>query len=84
MIWIHGGGFQIGQGMLYDGSFLSSVGDVIVVTINYRLEALGFFSSGNDVNLRSLIGGLAYGIFLNKLYLYEVLLVVKEEVTPLT
>jgi carboxylesterase type B len=49
MIWIHGGGFQIGQGMLYDGSFLSSVGDVIVVTINYRLEALGFFSSGNDV-----------------------------------
>ena len=49
MIWIHGGGFQIGQGMLYDGSFLSGVGDVIVVTINYRLEALGFFSSGNDV-----------------------------------
>lgn len=48
MIWIHGGGFQFGQGMLYDGSYLSVVGDVIVVTINYRLNVFGFFTTMDD------------------------------------
>jgi para-nitrobenzyl esterase len=44
MVWIHGGGFTSGSGsvFLYRGSQLVRHGDVIVVTINYRLGALGF------------------------------------------
>jgi para-nitrobenzyl esterase len=44
MVWIHGGAFTIGSGSqaLYDGSFLARRGDVVVVTINYRLGPLGF------------------------------------------
>lgn len=44
MVWIHGGGFTIGAGSepLYNGRFLASRGDVVVVTINYRLGAFGF------------------------------------------
>ncbi|XP_006825361.1 acetylcholinesterase-like [Saccoglossus kowalevskii] len=50
MVWIHGGAFIIGSGTrLYDATILSSLNDVIVVTINYRLGALGFFSTGDDV-----------------------------------
>ena len=41
MVWIHGGGFTGGQGAIYDGSTLATQGQVIVVTINYRLGALG-------------------------------------------
>ena len=49
MIWIHGGGYQTGTGMLYDGSYIAAIGDVIVVTINYRLAAFGFFSTGDSL-----------------------------------
>ena len=44
MVWIHGGGFVIGSGSqaIYDGARLAQRGDVVVVTINYRLGALGF------------------------------------------
>jgi para-nitrobenzyl esterase len=44
MVWIHGGAFVIGSGsqVLYEGSALAKRGDVVVVTINYRLGALGF------------------------------------------
>lgn len=44
MFWIHGGGFIVGTGSadLYNGSNLSRNGDVVVVTINYRLGPLGF------------------------------------------
>ncbi|HEX2381443.1 MAG TPA: carboxylesterase/lipase family protein [Acidimicrobiales bacterium] len=44
MVWIHGGAFTAGQGSTpwYSGSRLASQGDVVVVTINYRLGALGF------------------------------------------
>ena len=43
MFWIHGGGFMSGSGSsdLYDGSILAKKGDVVVVTINYRLAPLG-------------------------------------------
>lgn len=41
--WIHGGGFFTGCGSMnyYDGSFFAQKG-IVVVTINYRLGALGF------------------------------------------
>ncbi|MFG1792794.1 carboxylesterase/lipase family protein [Nocardia sp. NPDC049149] len=42
MVWIHGGAFTSGSGNLYDPSRLVNAGDLVVVTINYRLGALGF------------------------------------------
>ena len=44
MMWIHGGGFTIGSSSqaLYAGGSLVGRGDVVVVTLNYRLGALGF------------------------------------------
>lgn len=44
MVWIHGGGFQIGSSALksYDGKYLANRANVIVVTINYRLGMFGF------------------------------------------
>jgi len=44
LVWIHGGGFLIGSGStrIYDGHSLARRGDLVVVTINYRLGAFGF------------------------------------------
>jgi para-nitrobenzyl esterase len=44
LFWIHGGGFSHGSGSqpAYDGGPLAERGDVVVVTINYRLGALGY------------------------------------------
>jgi para-nitrobenzyl esterase len=44
MFWIHGGGFTSGSGSapLYDGANMARRGDVVVVTINHRLGALGY------------------------------------------
>jgi para-nitrobenzyl esterase len=49
MVWIHGGAFVSGSGSVpwYDGGPLALRGDVIVVTINYRLGALGFLHLGH-------------------------------------
>ena len=44
MVWIHGGGFWFGSGNDYDGTRLAMDGNVIVVTMNYRLGILGFLS----------------------------------------
>ncbi len=44
MVWIHGGGFANGSGDMYDASWLVEKGDIVVVTINYRLGALGFLA----------------------------------------
>jgi para-nitrobenzyl esterase len=44
IVWIHGGSFTGGSGKIYDGRWLVSRGDVIVVTINYRLGTLGFLA----------------------------------------
>src|SRR6185312_15259497 len=45
MVWIHGGGFVAGSGAepRYDGARLAARG-VIVVTVNHRLNALGFLA----------------------------------------
>lgn len=42
MFWIHGGGFTGGSANEYDGRVLACQGDVVVVTINYRLGPFGF------------------------------------------
>jgi para-nitrobenzyl esterase len=44
MVWIHGGAFVNGSSGLYDSRWLVSRGDVVVVTLNYRLGALGFLA----------------------------------------
>jgi para-nitrobenzyl esterase len=46
MVWIHGGAFATGAGSLgtYNGKYLAARGDVVVVTINYRLGAFGFLN----------------------------------------
>lgn len=44
MVWIHGGAFVNGSGGMYDSRWLVDRGDVIVVTLNYRLGALGFLA----------------------------------------
>ena len=46
MVWIHGGSFLTGSGSggLYRGGTLAREGDVVVVTMNYRLGALGFLA----------------------------------------
>jgi para-nitrobenzyl esterase len=48
MVWIHGGAFVIGSGAqsIYDGRKLARRGDVVVVTVNYRLGAFGFLDLG--------------------------------------
>ncbi|MEM5318301.1 carboxylesterase family protein [Paraburkholderia sp. JHI869] len=43
-VWIHGGNLTVGQAADYDPSKLVVDGKMIVVTINYRLGVLGFFS----------------------------------------
>ncbi|KAJ8352625.1 hypothetical protein SKAU_G00241010 [Synaphobranchus kaupii] len=48
MVYIHGGSYMEGTGNMIDGSILASYGNVIVVTINYRLGILGFLSTGDQ------------------------------------
>ncbi|XP_036348650.2 cocaine esterase-like [Ochotona princeps] len=48
MVWIHGGGLTMGMASVYDGSTLAAFEDVVVVTIQYRLGVLGFFSTGDQ------------------------------------
>jgi para-nitrobenzyl esterase len=53
MVWIHGGAFSMGSGsmqMFRDGTIASN-GDIVLVTINYRLGVLGF------LHLNELTGG---------------------------
>ena len=53
LFWVHGGAFLTGGGAMpwYDGSRLAEKGDVVVVTINYRLGALGYLGARNGGTL---------------------------------
>ncbi|MET8451954.1 carboxylesterase family protein [Streptomyces sp. NPDC005209] len=44
IVWLHGGGFTTGAGSSYDAHRMATRGDVVVVTVNYRLGALGFLA----------------------------------------
>lgn len=50
MFWLHGGGFVYGaiRKPVYNGRALAAEGGVIVVTVNYRLGAFGFFTTNTD------------------------------------
>ncbi|TGD88164.1 carboxylesterase/lipase family protein [Mycolicibacterium sp. CH28] len=67
MVWVHGGAYIFGSGSqpLYNGSVLAGGSDVVVVTINYRLGALGFLdfsAAGFDSNvaLRDVLAALRW------------------------
>ncbi|XP_051794541.1 bile salt-activated lipase-like isoform X1 [Acanthochromis polyacanthus] len=64
MVWIYGGGFMIGNSMgfyldtnLYSGQQIAERGNVVVVTLAYRVGTLGFLSTGDS----SLLGN--YGLW---------------------
>jgi len=45
-VWFHGGGFSTGSGIdlpCYEGKSLAEKGDIVVVTVNHRLNVLGYF-----------------------------------------
>lgn len=49
MVWLHGRGFYAGSGAeaLYDGANLANRGDLVVVTINHRLNVFGYMYLGD-------------------------------------
>ncbi len=58
-VWIHGGGFSAGsanQLPFFDGRALAAKGDIVVVTVNHRLNTLGF------MDLRGLGGKYAESV----------------------
>ncbi len=72
MVWLHGGGFQASSGSppIYDGSNLVRRGDVVVVSVNHRLGALGYtffagiggddFSAARNVGMLDLVAALQW------------------------
>jgi para-nitrobenzyl esterase len=48
LVWFHGGAWLTGAGSVYDGAGLTRRGDVVVVTVNYRLGLFGWLR-GIDV-----------------------------------
>jgi para-nitrobenzyl esterase len=65
MVWIHGGAYTSGGAAqpVYDAARLATDGDVVVVTVGYRLGALGFLAlPGADANcgLRDQLAALAW------------------------
>jgi len=51
MVYIHGGAYSTGSGSdpLYDGTRLCRRGDVVVVTVNHRLNAFGYLYLGGEM-----------------------------------
>lgn len=58
MVWIHGGAFQYGGISVdeNDGSALALAGDVVVVTLNYRISAFGFLNANNPEQAPNNVG----------------------------
>lgn len=63
MVWIHGGALMVGYSNQYDGGWIATSADVIVVAINYRLDALGFLALDHPAALGN------YGLWDQKLAL---------------
>ncbi len=72
MVWLHGGGFSSGSGSSpgTDGTNLARRGDVVVMSINHRLNALGYtffgdlageqFAASGNVGLLDIVHALAW------------------------
>ena len=64
MVWLHGGGFANGSSIeqvAYEGDALAAFGDVVVVTLNHRLNILGYLdmSSFGEKYANSVNAGMA-------------------------
>jgi para-nitrobenzyl esterase len=72
MVWLHGGGFAAGSGQelkSYDGENLARRGDVVVVSINHRLNVLGYldlsaygdrYASSPNVGMLDIVAALEW------------------------
>ena len=72
MVWLHGGGFSAGAGnyLLYDGTNLAKKEDVVVVSVNHRLNIFGFlhladiggdkWSQSTNVGMQDIVATLAW------------------------
>lgn len=58
MVWIHGGAFMGGSTNPYDASALAREGDIVVVSINYRLGVLGWVNFGDALGLPAIPSNL--------------------------
>ena len=50
LVFSHGGTNQIGSGSSFDGSAIAAIGNIIVITINYRLNIFGFLSDNTEMS----------------------------------
>ncbi|KAI8504215.1 Carboxylesterase 5A [Branchiostoma belcheri] len=57
MVWLHGGGLSTGSSLIYPGEALVAHNNVVLVTVNYRLGALGFLPT-RDVDASGNFGFL--------------------------
>ncbi len=72
MVWLHGGGFSAGSSQelpSYDGTNLANGNDVVVVSINHRLNVLGFldlsafggkYSNSSNLGMQDIIASLEW------------------------
>ena len=66
IVWLHGGGYGTGAGSLdwYDGATLAREGDVVVVSVNYRLGPLGYMYydglSDGQMGLQDMIAAIRW------------------------
>lgn len=72
MVWLHGGGYAAGSGQelpSYDGTNLAKKGDAVIVTLNHRLNILGFldlsaygekYAKSGNVGLLDLVAALQW------------------------
>ncbi len=72
MFWIHGGGFATGSSQehpSYDGENISRLGDVVVISINHRLNAFGYldlsaygdkYASSGNVGMIDIVAALEW------------------------
>ena len=71
MVWFHGGGYSTlsGSRNVFDGTRLCKKGDVVVVTLNHRLNAFGFlylgeiapeFADGANAGMQDLVAALQW------------------------
>src|SRR3954453_13177673 len=61
MVWLHGGGFSSGSGSgrLLDGTSLAHAHDVVVVTLNHRLNVFGYTDVGGAMGSDFALSGCA-------------------------
>lgn len=72
MVWLHGGGYAAGSGqelLSYDGENLARRGDVVVVSLNHRLNVLGYldlsdygdrYASSANVGMLDIVAALEW------------------------